>query len=168
MTLKILCWGSSYAGAFRNAKYLFIVIASMPNLAGNRSTYRVLSMGWIEQNNIFMQNWIVWNKHLTVCKQKHVLMLNWIIWNRTVSCPVGLCCRILRLHLFRGVRLPQWVFSIWYQTIWSSNAGALENAEYPFIAIAPWFFLSGITWQGSVYVLNASKLCTYAKLNCLE
>ena len=39
-----------------------------------------------------------------------------------------------------GVRLPQWVFWIWHISIWwwgSSNAGALGNMYYTFIAIFP-------------------------------
>ena len=67
-------------------------------------------------------------------------------------CPIGWGCRIHRLLLRRGVRLPhQWVSCIWHETIWwwgSSNAGALGNTEYPFIAIARRSTLtrSGSTW----------------------
>ena len=45
--------------------------------------HRVLSMGQIELNCVFMLNWTAWNRlfwHLN-----WVLMLNWILWNRTVS-----------------------------------------------------------------------------------
>ena len=60
---------------------------------------------------------------------------------RIFNCPVGWGCRIHRLHLCKEVRpYPQHVSWIWHLTIWwwdSSNAGALGNAEYPFIAIAP-------------------------------
>ena len=44
---------------------------------------------------------------LSMSKKKElncVLILNWIVWNRTVG--YGGCCRIHRLHLFRGVRPP--------------------------------------------------------------
>ena len=62
---------------------------------------------------------------------------------------------------------------IWLRTIWwlpSSNAGALGNAEYPFIAIAPRSTLAqnGSTWQGSIYGSNRPKLHICAKLNCLK
>ena len=52
----------------------------------------------------------------------------------------------------------------------SSNAGALGNAEYPFIAIAHRSTLiqSGSTWKGPTYRSNRTKLYTYAKLNCLK
>ena len=59
------------------------------------------------------------------------------------SSPVDWGCRIHWLFLCREVSPPplsQWVLWIWHKTVWwwgSSNAGALENAEYPFIAIAP-------------------------------
>ena len=47
---------------------------------------------------------------------------------------------------------------------------SLGNAEYPFIAIAlrSILALSGSTWSGPIYGLNRTKLCTYAKLNCLK
>ena len=46
----------------------------------------------------------------------------------------------------------------------SSDAGALGNAEHPFIAIAPRSTLarSGSTWFGPIYGLNRTKLRTYA------
>ena len=52
----------------------------------------------------------------------------------------------------------------------SSSAGALENVEYPFIAIAPrsTLALTGSTWQGPIYGSNRTKPCTHAKLNCLK
>ena len=57
-------------------------------------------------------------------------------------CPISWSSRIYWLHLCRGVKAPHyqrvsyiWLFKIWW---WSSrNAGALGNAEYLFIAIAP-------------------------------
>ena len=74
---------------------------------------------------------MTWN-HLTMCKQ----VINW-------------GCRIHWLHLCRGVRPSlQWVSWIWDKTIWkwgSSNAGALGNAGYPFIATLP-----GPLWLGVV------------------
>ena len=61
-------------------------------------------------------------------------------------------CRIHRLHLCRVVTpQPQQVSWIWHKTIWwwgSSNAGALGNVEYPFIAIAP---RSTLAWSGSTW-----------------
>ena len=84
--------------------------------------------------------------------------------------PVNRCYRIHWLLIGRRVRLPKRVSCIWHKTIWlrgSSNAGALENAEYRFIAITPRFTLarSRSTWQGSIYRSNRTKLCTYTKLN---
>ena len=43
---------------------------------------RVLSMGQIELNCVFMLNWIVWNR--TVFDFETVFTLNWIVWYRTV------------------------------------------------------------------------------------
>ena len=68
-------------------------------------------------------------------------------------CPVSWCCKIHLALLCRGVRpLPsQWVSWIWCKTIWwsgSSKAGALGNAEYHFIAIAP---RSTLSWNGSTW-----------------
>ena len=71
---------------------------------------------------------------------------------KRVSCgPGDRGCRIHRLHICSRVRLPQRVSSIWNKTIWwrgSSNAGALGNAEYPFIDITPRSTLArnGCTW----------------------
>ena len=77
--------------------------------------------------------------------------------------------------LQRGKTLSTSVL-VWHLTIWwwgSSNAGALENVEYPFIASASRSTLtwSGSTWQGPIYGSNKSVWhlnCTYAKLNYLE
>ena len=87
--------------------------------------------------------------------------------------PLSRGCRIHRLYLCRRVRLTQRVSCIWHETIWwwgSSNAGSLGSAEYPFITIAPRWTLaqSGSTWEGPMYGLNRTKLCTYAKYNCLK
>ena len=64
---------------------------------------------------------------------------------------IGWGCRINRLLLCRGVKLPQAVSWIWHEAIgwWdSSNAEALGKAEYSFIAFAPRSTLarSGSTW----------------------
>ena len=88
------------------------------------------SLYWLlHLNCVFMLNWIVWNRTVLTfklrtntklkCSERElfwrrncVLILNWIIWNKTVFTlnsvysPVGWCCRIHRLHLCRGVRLP--------------------------------------------------------------
>ena len=85
--------------------------------------------------------------------------------NQRNVCLVGWDCRIFRLQLCRGGRLPKRVSWIWHQTIWwwgSSNTGALKNAEYPFIAIAPRSTLTwrGSTWLGPKYGSNRTKLCT--------
>ena len=89
------------------------------------------------------------------------------------NCPVSWGCRIHRPLLCRGIRSIQQVSWIWHQAIWwwgSNNAGPLGNAEDPFIAIAPRSTLaqSGSTWSGPIYGSNRTKLCIYAKLNCLK
>ena len=71
------------------------------------------------------------------------------------------------IHCFSAEGNPtphQWVSWIWYYTIWwwgSSNAWALGNAQYPFIAITPKSTLawSGSTWWGPICRSNRSKLC---------
>ena len=70
---------------------------------------------------------------------------------KSCLCRVGWGCRIHRLHLRRRLKLPQRVSYIWHWTIWrrySSNTGAMGNAEYLFIAIAPMFTLArnNSTW----------------------
>ena len=60
-----------------------------------------------------------------------------------MSGPIGWGCRIHQLHLYRGVRLP--ATSV-LDMILNNIAGALENIEYLFIAIAP---KSTLTRSGS-------------------
>ena len=75
--------------------------------------------------------------------------------------------------LQKSKTLPQWVSRLWHKTIWwwgFRNARALGNVEYPFIVIAP---RSTLAWSGSTlfsatYGLDRTKLCAYAKLNCLK
>ena len=65
-----------------------------------------------------------------------------------LCCPDGWGCRIHRLHLCRGVRLPP-NESPGYNTKQSDGkVPGLGNAEHPFIAIAPRSTLprSGSTW----------------------
>ena len=69
------------------------------------------------------------------------------VWIQLFSYPVSRSSWIHRLHPCRGVRLS-W---LWHKTTWwwgFSDAGALGNAEYPFVAIAPWstLTLNGSTW----------------------
>ena len=67
------------------------------------------------------------------------------IWSVLICGPISKGCRIHWLHHCRGLKLLQRVSWIWYYTMrwWgSSNAGALGNAEYPFITIALWSTLS--------------------------
>ena len=76
--------------------------------------------------------------------------------NGLVHGPVDWGCRVYRLQLNRGIRLPQRVSWIWHETIWwwgSSNTEDLGNAEYSFIVIAPRSTLawSGNTWLGPIY-----------------
>ena len=91
--------------------------------------------------------------------------------NIQLSQTQSLSCRIHWLLLCReGVRCLQWVS--WITILWwgSSNAGALGNVEYLFIAITPWSTLawSRGTWLSPIYGSNRTKLCSYAKLNCLK
>ena len=74
--------------------------SSLPSLSGPLwpkmlAPDRVLSMGQIELNCIFMLNWIAWNRtvltfalctyaKLNCLKWNCFCMLNWIVWNRTV------------------------------------------------------------------------------------
>ena len=55
-------------------------------------------------------------------------------------------CKIHRLYLCKGVRSPQWMSCIWYQTIWwwGSISGDLGKVEYPFITISPSSTLTGM------------------------
>ena len=97
-------------------------------------------------------------------KTKHKIDIEHILHDH---CPVSWGCRIHWLHLFRWVRLPspQWVSCIWHKTTWwwgPSDAGALGNAEHPFIAIAPRSTLAGVVAPDGLNRTN-----TYAKLNCL-
>ena len=57
----------------------------------------------------------------------------------------GWGCRIHWLHLSRGVRLLQQVYWIWHWWWGSSNAGALRNVKYFFIAFTP-RLQSGSEW----------------------
>ena len=73
------------------------------------------------------------------------------IWHKFL--PSRLCSRIHQLHLCREVRTLQRVSFIWHKTIYwwgSSDAGALGNVMYLFIAITPRTTLarSGSTWLG--------------------
>ena len=52
------------------------------------------------------------------------------------SDAVGWDCRIHRLHLFSGVRLPPNECPGYDSKHFDGESGALGNAEYPFIAIA--------------------------------
>ena len=105
-------------------------------------------------------------------------MLNWIIWNETVL--------TLILYVAQSTGTVEYTYS---------NAGALGNAEHPFIAIAPRstlarnsgsinglnrtyciLTLNWIVWIRTVWLnwiarnrnVLTIKLCTYAKLNCLK
>ena len=60
-----------------------------------------------------------------------VLMLNWIFWNKTVL-TLTLCSE----QLVRAVEYTNCSECPGYDTK-QSDAGALGNAEHPFIAIAP-------------------------------
>ena len=68
--------------------------------------------------------------------------------------PVGWNRRIHWLHLCKGLRIPHRVSWIWHYWWLPSNAGALGNAENPFIAIAPRSTLarSGSIWNGPIWV----------------
>ena len=96
-----------------------------------------------------MLNWIARNR--TVWHLNCVLMLNWIIWNKTVLALT--LCIIHQLHLSRGVRPPPLNEYLVYDTkdIWwwvSSDAGALGDAEHPFIAIVPRSTLGAMAMKG--------------------
>ena len=78
----------------------------------------------------------------------HLLLLSQqasiAMWTILISKSWWWGCRIHWLHLCRGVRRVSW---LWHKKFWwwgSSNAGALGNAEYPFIAIPPRSTLTGM------------------------
>ena len=63
------------------------IIPILPSLPGSLwpgavVSDRVLSMGQIELNSVFVLNWIVWNRHFWHLNS--VFKLNWIVWNITV------------------------------------------------------------------------------------
>ena len=101
----------------------------------------VLSMDQIELNCVLTLNWIVCNKT--------VLTFIWAIEYTDCFSSDG--------------QDPHWTTRWWG----FSNAGALGNAEYPFINIPPMssLALSGSSWLGPIYESNRIKLCTYAGLN---
>ena len=122
-------------------------------------------------------------------------MLNLIIWNKTVFilntvyCSVGCGCRIHRLYLCRGVRLPNKFPR--YDTKQSDDeipvmlefGGIRINRSLPAFPYPPYprvvapdgvlsvgqielnCVLNWITWNKTVLIF---RLCTYAKLNCLK
>ena len=77
---------------------------------------------------------------------------------QTQTCPVGWGRRIHQLHLCKGVRTPtQRVSWIRHETLWwwgSSNAGALGNAEYSFVATAPRSLWPGVVAPDSVVTMR--------------
>ena len=80
----------------------------------------------------------------------------WTIW---LFGPAGWGHRTHRLHLCTVVRLSKRMYWFWHQTIWlwgSSNDGALGNAKYSFIAIAPSSILaqSCSSWLSHMYGLK--------------
>ena len=90
-----------------------------------------------------------------------------IICIHSSGCPVGWDWRIHRLLLCTGVRPRQRVSWIWFWIIWwcdSSNAGALGNAEYPFIAITP---RSTIALMGQLE-LNCALMLNWIVRNRIE
>ena len=117
---------------------------------------RILSMGQIELNYVFMLNWIVgkrttlkfklrtctklncmkWNwieLNITVFNIESVHMLNWIVWNRTVL--------IFSCAWTKQILILNWI--VWNRTVW----------------------LNWIAWNRNVLTI---KLCSYAKQNCLN
>ena len=87
----------------------------------------------------------------------------------SIFSPVGLNWRINQLHLYRAVRLPHYPMSFLdktlYNLMWAfSNAGALRNVEYPFIAIShgstqAW---SRSTWKDKLnFVCDFSDCCLH-------
>ena len=104
----------------------------------------------------------------------HTYMCKYVVLfpkSTSLTCPVSWACRKHRRLLSRGIRPPQLESWVWQWTIWwwcSSSAGALDNAEYLFIAIKVTLVRSEYTWLRPIYGSNRTKLCTYAKLNYLK
>ena len=100
------------------------------------------------KNKISWISFVISNKYIFFTRRIWFLFVFQIC---ITCCQVGRGCRIHWLLLCRGARFPQRVSWIWHKTIWcwvSSNAEVLGNAEYPFIAITPWFTLA---WTGSTW-----------------
>ena len=94
--------------------------------------------------------------------QKFILLF----WEHTR--PVGWDCKIHRFYLCRGVRYSQRVSCLWHLTIWwwsFSDAGALGNAEYSFITIAPKFTLSVVVTLDRVLFMGQIELNYVLMLN---
>ena len=119
--------------------------------------------------------------HKTFCTQQYIKYsyLIQIICTQFYGCPVGWGCRIYRLHLCRGVRLPT--------TTNNNNKchgydSKKSDSEVP-VMLELWRMrnspslqsLLGPLWsgivapdKGSSYVSNRTKLRTYAKLYCFK
>ena len=90
----------------------------------------------------------------------------------SVYCPVGWGCRIHRLHLCRGVRHPSNNECPWYDTKQSDGEKSWNFCEcgVPLHChLSPVHSgRSGSICSDPIYGSNRTKLCSYAKLNCLK
>ena len=110
--------------------------------------------------------------------QWNATALSWTSYTETISpiCPVGWGFRIHRLHICKGVRLPQRVSWIWHKAIWwwcSSNAGALGNAEYSSLLSLPDRLCPGLVApdrvlsMGQIELNRGFKSLLFLHLNCV-
>ena len=141
--LTMLFWNFCswwYENFLYNFRMLYILIIKLPNLLLVRfwNHFKVFWL-YIETLSSFIT--IVLNCCL---KSFTFINYNWL------SGSVGWGCGIHRLQICRVVKLPRLSW-IWHETIYwwrSSDAGALGNAEYPFVTIA---LGSTLTWSGSTW-----------------
>ena len=98
------------------------------------------------------------------------LVLNSNSWNNWTVGTVGWGCRILWLHLYRGVRLLQRVS--WIYDTQQPNGETPVMLELWGMRSTPLLLsLLGPLWlrvvEPDIYGSNGTKLCAYAKENCL-
>ena len=105
----------------------------------------------------------------------HYTIGGYCFWKLThnPTCPVSWGHRIHRLHLCRGVQLPPYACP-GYDTKQSNGEVQVMLELWGMQSTPSMLSLQGAHWPGvvapdsSIYALNRTKLCTYAKLNCLK
>ena len=111
-------WGSSYAGALGNKSTPWYW-SQVPGPIWPRvvAPDKVLFVGQIELNHVFMLNWITWNR--IVLHLIYEFMLKWIVWNRTVL--------TFKLRIYVGLTCLKWncfcmmIWIVWNRTVLGFN-----------------------------------------------